>query len=558
MTIQRRLLTLLAGLVAGLVATASLVLFMVVGRYWLGITPPPEAIPDRVAPLLDIDTFFGLFGKYGGYNGLKKFGIKSGTTGVVVVGLLAGLVYPLVAESVRSRRAGAWRFGLPKHGVVFLLAATLILWLVSVIFLWPVLVTNYRGLPPFDARLATMGWYLLTYVVGYGVVLALTYRLITARTGLARAVPAARMAPAAPGSATPIPTVVTVPVIAHHPLPVARPIARSALLGLLLAAILVLPSWSLLRRLYGMTTFVYDGRPYSGAGIQPITPNAQFYSVTKNVVDPRIDTGVWRLEVFGLVTYPRTYSLDDLLQLSPYEQESTLMCISNRIGSGLFSNAVWDGVQLRTILNEVGVGDGAVEVKLYGADGYIDTFAIDKALDPTTMLAHTMNGEPLPQKHGGPVRLLVPGLFGEKNIKWITGIEVVDYDAQGFYEQQGWGPNFAVATSSRIDTPDFAQPVRVGSPVTLKGVAFAGDRGVSRVEVTTDDGRTWQEARRDYPGTRLTWALWSYEWRPANPGEYKLAVRATDGTGAVQTAEERGVAPEGATGFHRVTARVVA
>ena len=95
-------------------------------------------------------------------------------------------------------------------------------------------------------------------------------------------------------------------------------------------------------------------------------------------------------------------------------------------------------------------------------------------------------------------------------------------------------------------------------PVTLKGVAFAGERGVSRVEVSTDDGRTWREARRDYPGTRLTWALWSYAWRPANPGEYKLAVRATDGTGAVQTAEERGVAPEGATGYHRVTARVEA
>lgn len=110
-------------------------------------------------------------------------------------------------------------------------------------------------------------------------------------------------------------------------------------------------------------------------------------------------------------------------------------------------------------------------------------------------------------------------------------------------------------------TPD-SRPLspdrRAGVPVSLKGVAFAGERGVSRVEVSTDDGRTWQEARRDYPGTRLTWALWSYAWRPANPGEYKLAVRATDGTGAVQPSEERGIAPEGATGYHRVTARVVA
>ena len=565
MTTQRRLLTLVAGLVAGLVATASLILFMVVGRYFFGVTPPPEAIPDRVAPLLSIDTFFGLFGKYGGYNGLKKFGIQSGTTGVVIAGLLAGLIYPLVVESVRSRRAGSGALGIPKHGFAFVLTATLVLWLASVIFLWPVLVTNFRGLPPFDARLVTMGWYLLSYVIGYGAVLLLAYRLITARTGLATTVPSSVHATAVtPGTvATTALPATPVPVIAHHPLPVAHPVGRRAILGLILAAILVLPSWSLLRRLYGMAVFTYDGRPYSGAGIQPITPNAQFYSVTKNVVDPRVDTGIWRLEVFGMVTYPRTYSYDDLLQLSPYEQESTLMCISNRIGSGLFSNAVWDGVQLRTILNESGVQEGAFEVKLYGADGYIDTFEIDKALDPTTMLAHTMNGEPLPQKHGGPVRLLVPGLFGEKNIKWITGIEVIDYNAKGFYEQQGWGPNFAPYTRSDLYSPQvsgntqFRDPVTRGSTVTVKGRAFAGDRGIQRVEFSPDDGQMWQPVRVTYPGTDLTWVFWEADWQvPNQPGEVTVTSRAVDGNGDPQIAEFQDTVPQGAHGYHRVTATV--
>ncbi len=588
MTIRRRLLTLLAGLIAGLVATASLGLFLIAGRYFFGVTPPPEAIPDRVAPLLSIDTFFGLFNDYGGYNGLKKFGIRTGTTGVIVAGLVAGLVYPLIAESLRSRRAGTGRFGLPKHGVAFILGATLVLWAGSVIFLWPVLVTSYKGLPPFDARLVTMGWYLLSYVVGFGAVLLLSYRFITERVGVTEVVPepvvttatydiavaTARMdAEAGTGASlktepTPgtVPTavpVMTAPAISRPLLPVARPVARRSILAVIAAAILVLPSWSLFRRLYGMAAFSYDGRPYNGAGIQPITPNDQFYSVTKNVIDPRIETDTWRLEIFGLVTYPRLYGYDDLLQLAPYEQESTLMCISNRVGSGLFSNALWDGVQLRTLLNEAGVREGAVEVKLYGADGYIDTFAIDKALGSSTMLAHTMNGEPLPQKHGGPVRLLVPGLFGEKNIKWITGIEVVDYDAKGFYEQQGWGPNFAPYTRSDFYSPQvvnntrFRDPLRAGQQVTVKGRAFAGDRGIQGIEFSPDDGQTWQPVRITYPGTDLTWVFWEADWQvPAQPGEYVVTSRAVDGNGDPQIPEVQDTVPMGAHGYHRVTATV--
>lgn len=571
-TVRRRLPTLLAGLIAGLVATASLGLFMVAGRYWLGVTPPPEAIPDRVAPLLSIDTFFGLFNDYGGYNGLKKFGIETGVRGVVTAGLLAGLIYPLVAETVRSRRAGPGLWGVPRHGWAFAIGAPVVLWAASVVFLWPVLVTSFIGLPPFDARMVTIGWYFVSDVLGYGVVLALTYRFITERRGdrgarIDTATAAARTgqalslhgSPLSPGLAPTAPR----PVIARHPTPLARPVARRSLLGLLAAGVLVLPSLALFRRLWGMAAFSYDGRPYNGAGIQPITPNAQFYSVTKNVVDPRIEVGTWRLEVFGLVNNPRTYAFDDLTQFPPFEQESTLMCISNRIGSGLFSNAVWDGAQLSTVLNESGVKPGAVEVKLYGADGYIDTFSIERALDPNAMLAWRMNGEPLPQKHGGPVRLLIPGQFGEKNIKWITGIEVVDHDARGFYEQQGWGPNFAPYTRSDFYSPQvvsntrFRDPVRAGSTVTVKGRAFAGDRGISSIEFSPDNGTTWQPVRVTYSGTDLTWVFWEADWQvPAQPGEVTMTSRAVDGDGGAQIAEVQDTVPQGAHGYHRVTATV--
>jgi len=217
------------------------------------------------------------------------------------------------------------------------------------------------------------------------------------------------------------------------------------------------------------------------------------------------------------------------------------------------------------LLNTAVVKESAVEVKLYGADGYTDTFAIEKALDPTTMVVYLMNGEPLPERHGFPARVIVPGLYGEKNVKWVTGIEVIDHDGKGFYETQGWGPNFVIPTRSDIFSPkrtrhagkdSFDQPIPLNKTTTIKGRAFGGDRGVSKVEISLDNGQTWTQTEIDYPGTRLTWVFWSYQWKPTQAGEYQLVCRATDGNGDLQTSEVRGIAPQGATGLHKVKAIV--
>jgi len=144
-------------------------------------------------------------------------------------------------------------------------------------------------------------------------------------------------------------------------------------------------------------------------------------------------------------------------------------------------------------------------------------------------------------------------------VKWVTGLELVDYDAKGFYETQGWGPNFVQPTRSRFDAPDFTRPFPVGEAVALSGIAYAGDRGVEGVEVSTDGGGSWQEAELTYRGNRLSWSLWGYDWTPEEPGEYALIVRATDGTGELQTSEFRQArSGKGATGLHSVTARVEA
>ena len=554
MTIGRRLALLAAGLLAGVVASLAMVLAMAAGRTWLGISPPPEAIPDRFAPTLDIDTFFSLFGRFGGYNGLKRFGITSGLTGLFAVGALVGLAYVAVSESVRSRRAPGWRRGISPLGLRFVAAAALVLWVATLVVLWPVLDANYRGLPPSTARLVS-ALALLAYYALYGVVLIAAYRFLTRRPALApapaTAAAAARVSPPAGDAATPP--------------PFGQPLPRRAIVTTAAGAALAVPAVALIQRLNERATFAYDGRPYSGPDIQPITPSDRFYSVTKNVVDPNVARPVWGLEVGGLVEAPRTYGFGDIAALPAVEQESTLMCISNRIGSGLFSNAVWTGVPLRDLLDAARPGADSVEVLLHAADGYTDTFSIEQAMDPTTLVAFMMNGEPLPERHGYPARIVVPGLYGEKNVKWVTGIEVVDHDAKGFYEQQGWGPSFEVPTRSDIFAPRwsrsgvgdaFAEPFRVGREATIRGRAFAGARGVSRVEFSADDGATWADARIDYPGTDLTWVFWSFPWRPTEAGEAVLLSRATDGTGTPQIGEQRGIVPQGATGYHRVVATV--
>ncbi|MDQ6859990.1 MAG: molybdopterin-dependent oxidoreductase, partial [Verrucomicrobiota bacterium] len=283
--------------------------------------------------------------------------------------------------------------------------------------------------------------------------------------------------------------------------------------------------------------------------------------VTKNVIDPVVDASVWRLEVTGLVKSRQTYKLDRLRGLKPVTQETTLMCISNGIGAGLMSNAVWKGVPMKTLLESAEPRTEARRVRLHGVDNYTDTIPLEVALNPTTLVVYEMNGEPLPQRHGFPARAIVPGYFGEKHVKWITRLELTDDNAKGFYEKQGWGPDFTVPTRSRIDQPyheSWIDASTAANGIGVRGVAFGGNHGISRVELSTDDGKTWADAKLDYPGTRLTWALWSFDWRPSAPGAYPLVVRAANGDGEAQTFNPERPFKSGPTGFHKIVVHVYA
>lgn len=539
------------GLLLGLAAGLCMTMTMGALRYFLSLASPPELIGDRIAPLFEPSKFFELLFSYGGYNQLKQAGIRGVLGGMLGVSMLGGALYAIIVERARRRELTAdsaasteqpasrptnflSRFNLSTGGVLFAAAFTGALWLVSVIALWPVLDTHYGGLPPTHARLATLVGLAISYG-SYALALVLLHRLMLEPRTAASAQTAGDT---------------TAPLNGR----------RSLLVGGLSALVFgFIANWLIRRKLFDLATFQYDGLQYLGPDVQPITPNDRFYTVTKNVIDPRVNKTLWQLEVTGLVERPQTFRFADLTALPAVTQETTLMCISYSVGGGLMSNARWRGVPMRRLLEMAQPKPGVVEVLLHAADGYTDTFALEKAMDETTLVVYEMNGEPLPDRHGYPVRVVVPGQFGEKNVKWITRIELVDYDAKGFYEQQGWGPKFETHTHSRIDGPDLTRPLKAGAPVTLKGIAYGGNvQSISKVEVSFDDAQTWHDARIEYPGSKLAWALWSYQWRPEQPGEYKLAVRATDGAGQPQVTQDRYVIPEGSTGLHRITARVEA
>ena len=498
------------GAAGGLLGALAMTLVMGLLRAFAGTSWPPELIGDRIAPLLPITLFNQLLVMAGGYNELKQLGVTGSIAGQLVTGALVGVAYAL-ARRDGERRAGR------------LLAGTcLALWLASLALLWPVLDTSYRGLPGAAAAITTAAALLVSYAV-FGLATRAVVRYATADRA-------------------------TVTLAG-------RRISRRVMLLGGAGGALALATTGVVTWLYQGATFFYDGLRYSGPDVRPITPNDRFYTVTKNVIDPRVHAPLWRLEIGGLVAEPRAYTLDELRELGTITQETTLMCISNSVGDGLMSNARWSGVPLRTLIERARPRPGVVEIVCRSVDSYSDTFAIELARSDGPLLAYEMNGEPLPDRHGYPVRLIMPGLFGEKSVKWLTRIELVDHDAKGFYESQGWGPSFVIPTHSRFDAPDLKMPQAAGL-VALRGIAFAGDRGIRSVDVSVDDGRTWNAARLDYPGTRLSWALWSYDWRAATPGEHRLVVRATDGKGTLQTSLERGTVPEGATGYHRVTATI--
>jgi DMSO/TMAO reductase YedYZ molybdopterin-dependent catalytic subunit len=290
------------------------------------------------------------------------------------------------------------------------------------------------------------------------------------------------------------------------------------------------------------------------AGLTPeVTPLQDFYIVDEAVDDPRVNIRQWQLTVRGHVDRPLTLSYDQVRSLPAIDQYTTLMCISYEPGDNLISNAKWRGVRLADVLKQAGVKQGATEVVLRSVDNFDESFPIAKAQEPTTVLAYAMDEMSLPIEHGAPLRALVPGHYGYKHVKWLTDIEVVTSQHQGYWERKAdWSQTGVLASAmSRIDVVD-ALPLKVGQPAAIGGIAFASLRGISRVEVSADGGITWLPARVKRALSPLTWRLWGVEWTPTKPGKTTLLVRTYEADGRPQVQERYPAHPSGSTGLHSI------
>jgi DMSO/TMAO reductase YedYZ molybdopterin-dependent catalytic subunit len=295
------------------------------------------------------------------------------------------------------------------------------------------------------------------------------------------------------------------------------------------------------------------------SGTRPeLTPLEQHYRIDINTLPPLLEESSWKLVVNGLVANPVELTLSDLRTNFPVlDQFVTLSCISNYVAGELIGTQRWTGFSLKHLIEQVQPAPEAIAIHITAADGFDEYISVIEALrDERIMLCYAWDGVPLDFKHGFPLRIYLPNRYGMKQPKWITGLEFVPFEEEGYWVRRGWDELALVNATSVIDTVAVeAAFERDGQRyVPLGGIAYAGSQQISAVEVKVDDG-PWQPAELREPISDLTWTLWRYDW-PFSAGEHTFAVRCLDGRGRPQDETPRDVRPSGATGLHRLRQQV--
>ncbi len=487
------------GFAWGALAGLALVALMYLSSLFLGLRPLPQTLSGPLLALMPGFVFGFLIdtlqhaGKV-----VEEFGL--------IVAMVAGLGVLGAAWAVTSRR---WQFG--QSALVFAAVG----WLVVVVLLLPVSGDGFLGLN--DGPTTPLIWGVLFAV--YGSILQM---------GSTSALPR----DADPGRRRTLGAI---------------PVAIGAVsLGVL--AWRLLPAWY--RAIYSP--------PEAGLhGVSPeITPVSNFYVVSKNFGDPVVDEHGWTLSVGGAVDKPLKLSLAELRSMPSATEYVTLECISNNVGGELMSTGSFTGVRLRELLAAASPRANGTWAAFKARDGYAESLPMSLINGaPEILVAYDLDEVPLPSLHGFPARILLPGHYGMKGPKWLDSIDLVDHESGGYWEMQGWDHNAVVKTTSRFDVPTGGDIIKLGT-VSLAGVAFAGLRGISKVEYSTDGGQNWAGAEFKPPLSPLTWVLWSATWEPAREGVYQLQVRATDGTGAAQDSKVAASYPNGASGYHTIQVSV--
>jgi DMSO/TMAO reductase YedYZ molybdopterin-dependent catalytic subunit len=295
-----------------------------------------------------------------------------------------------------------------------------------------------------------------------------------------------------------------------------------------------------------------------------ITPTDLFYRIDKNPVAPQVNAQTWNLTVKGLVEKPFTINYKELRDMPSVQEFATLECVSNKIGGDLISTALWKGIHLKDLLEKAHVKPNSKYIVFRCYDGYDVGIPLERAMFEGTILAYDMNNAPLTSEHGYPLRAIVPGIYGMMNAKWITQIELVDTVYEGYWQRKGWTNKATYNTHSFIIIPGNSlarkrfgnlesSSVMFDGSVPIAGMAFAGDRGIAKVELSIDGGATWNNADIKDPLSQYTWALWNARLDLTRNGKHKIIVRATDKAGNIQTDTYTDPFPNGATGYDMVS-----
>jgi DMSO/TMAO reductase YedYZ molybdopterin-dependent catalytic subunit len=300
-----------------------------------------------------------------------------------------------------------------------------------------------------------------------------------------------------------------------------------------------------------------------------LTPNDKFF-VRQHLPRPEVKADSFRLAVNGQVSKPLELKVEDLRKLPQHKVVATLECTGNgrgfyrprvpgiQWGRGAIGNAEWGGPRLSEVLKLAGAKTDSPFLEIDGADvgvaktpDFVRSMPMKKVLDPATLLALDMNGEPIPQIHGFPTRLIVPGWDGTSWVKWVTRLTVASEENKGFFMNPGYRfPRFArppggapvpaeleviegMRVKSAITSPLEDTKVNIG-PLTISGYAWAGEQKVMRVDVSTDGGSRWKEAELTPQNLNYAWRLWKLNWTPPKQGYYTILSRATDSAGNVQ------------------------
>jgi DMSO/TMAO reductase YedYZ molybdopterin-dependent catalytic subunit len=283
-----------------------------------------------------------------------------------------------------------------------------------------------------------------------------------------------------------------------------------------------------------------------------VTANGDFF-IRNHFKTPTIREESWNLEIGGMVANPLKLSYSDILLSTSVHRPLTLECAGNVSGGSGVSTAVWSGLPLAELLKEAGIQDGATAVNFHGVDSgegegvpagthYVRSIPMEKAMDPSMLLAYEMNGAPLPPEHGFPLRALVSGWYGMDSVKWLTRVEVSREPFKGYFQQERYvavkanGERQTVTrmrVNSKFLRPSNGEDIRAKS-YRIEGLAWVGERKISKVEVRFDGNGAWQSAVLGESAGALVWTPWSFAWSIPRAGKYVIEVRATDDEGNSQ------------------------